>query len=77
MVTSNSLAEYLRVHFADDGLIPIPSVNYTDPTTNGTISLLNDYVMLSDIFATGWTALEFPGWNQATRWPSLVPDPLG
>ncbi|OGM41062.1 hypothetical protein ABOM_010246 [Aspergillus bombycis] len=52
-------AEYLRVPFADEGLIPIPNVNYTDPATNETVSLLNDYVMLSDIFATGWTALDF------------------
>lgn len=55
------LAEYLRVPFADEGLIPIPSVNYTDPANNETVSLLNDYVMLSDIFATGWTALDFAG----------------
>ncbi|KAJ5757387.1 zinc-binding dehydrogenase family oxidoreductase [Penicillium nucicola] len=54
-------AEFLRVPFADEGLIPIPSVNYTDPTTNETTSLLNDYVMMSDIFATGWTALDFSG----------------
>lgn len=51
----------MRVPFADDGLIPIPTVNYTDPATNDTTSLLNDYVMLSDIFATGWTALDFAG----------------
>ena len=55
------LAEYLRVPLGDEGLIPIPSVNYTDPATNETTSLLNDYVMLSDIFATGWTALDFAG----------------
>lgn len=61
ILTSKSLAEYLRVPYADDGLIPIPSVNYTDPATNETTSLLNDYVMLSDIFATGWTALDFAG----------------
>lgn len=61
MLTSRFIAEYLRVPFADDGLIPIPSVNYTDPATNETTSLLNDYVMLSDIFATGWTALDFAG----------------
>ncbi|PYI24797.1 zinc-binding dehydrogenase family oxidoreductase [Aspergillus violaceofuscus CBS 115571] len=36
-------AEYLRVPHAEEGLIPIPAVNYTDPTTNETISLLNDY----------------------------------
>ena len=51
----------MRVPFADDGLIPNPTVNSTDPTTNDTTSLLNDYVMLSDIFATGWTALDFAG----------------
>ncbi|KAJ5979807.1 hypothetical protein N7481_007105 [Penicillium waksmanii] len=61
MLTSKFIAEYLWVPFADDGLIPIPSFNYTDPATNETTSLLNDYVMLSDIFATGGTALDFAG----------------
>lgn len=61
ILTSKSVAEYLRVPFADEGLIPIPSVSYTNPGTNETTSLLNDYVMLSDIFATGWTALDFAG----------------
>jgi hypothetical protein len=57
----------LQVSLADEGLIHIPSVNYIDPATNETISLLNDYVMLSDIFATGWTALDFAGmqWGQS------------
>ena len=61
MLTSTFKAEYLRVPFADEGLIPIPNVNYTDPDTDETTSLLNDYVMMSDIFATGWTALDFSG----------------
>ncbi|KAK5716010.1 hypothetical protein LTR15_009835 [Elasticomyces elasticus] len=56
-------AEYLRVPFADEGLIPVPSFNYTDSTTNQTLSLENDYVMLSDILATGWAALDFAGFQ--------------
>ncbi|KAK3117023.1 hypothetical protein LTR53_001977 [Teratosphaeriaceae sp. CCFEE 6253] len=55
------VAEYLRIPHADDGLIPVPSFSYTNTTTNETVNLENDYVMLSDIFATGWAALDFAG----------------
>ncbi|KAF7171456.1 hypothetical protein CNMCM6106_005858 [Aspergillus hiratsukae] len=32
---------------------------YTEPTTKESVSLPNDYEMLSDLFGTGWAALEF------------------
>ncbi|KAF7594590.1 hypothetical protein BBP40_008857 [Aspergillus hancockii] len=56
-------AEYLRVPFADNGLIPISSLNYTNSTTNESTSLANDYVVLSDIFATGWPSLDYAGFK--------------
>ncbi|RAH80137.1 zinc-binding dehydrogenase family oxidoreductase [Aspergillus japonicus CBS 114.51] len=70
-------AEYLRVPHAEEGLIPISAVNYTDPTTNETTSLLNDYVMLSDIFATGWTALDFAGFQPGDTVAIFGAGPVG
>ena len=49
-------AEYARVPFADDSLIPVP---LTRETTN--VSIEMDFMALSDIFATGWQALDFAG----------------
>lgn len=57
------LAEYLRVPYADNGLIPVPSLEYTNSTTNESVSLFNDYVMLSDIFGTGWTSIDYAGFK--------------
>lgn len=49
-------AEYARVPFADDSLIPVP---LTHNTTNATIE--QNYVLLSDIFPTGYTAVQRSG----------------
>ncbi|OMP84384.1 S-(hydroxymethyl)glutathione dehydrogenase [Diplodia seriata] len=49
-------AEYARVPFADDSLIPVP---LTHNTTNATME--QNYVLLSDIFPTGYTAVERSG----------------
>jgi threonine dehydrogenase-like Zn-dependent dehydrogenase len=49
-------AEYARVPFADHSLIPVP---LTRETTN--VSIEMDFMALSDIFATGWQALDFAG----------------
>ncbi|CZR66258.1 uncharacterized protein PAC_16159 [Phialocephala subalpina] len=50
-----SQSEYVRVPYADHGLVPIPS-------SNGTESLV-DYLFLSDIFPTAWTALDYAGFQ--------------
>ena len=55
-------AEYIRIPLADDGLIPIPTFQTTS-SDNTTESLANDYLMLSDIFATGWDALNYAGFK--------------
>jgi threonine dehydrogenase-like Zn-dependent dehydrogenase len=72
-----TLAEYIRVPFADYGLIPIPSINYTDPATNETVSLANDYLMLSDIFPTGWTALDYAGFQAGDTVAVFGSGPIG
>ncbi|KAE8141742.1 hypothetical protein BDV38DRAFT_279089 [Aspergillus pseudotamarii] len=70
-------AEYLRVPFGDNGLIPVPTLNYTDPSTNDSISLLNDYVMLSDIFGTGWTSLDYAGFEAGDTVAVFGAGPVG
>ncbi|CAG8931305.1 unnamed protein product [Penicillium salamii] len=70
-------AEYLRVPFADNGLIPIPSLEYTNSTTNESTSLINDYVMLSDIFATGWASLDYAGFQPGDTVAVFGAGPVG
>ncbi|RJE23291.1 Alcohol dehydrogenase GroES-like domain protein [Aspergillus sclerotialis] len=70
-------AEYLRVPFADNGLIPVPSLNYTNSTTNESVSLINDYVMLSDIFGTGWTSLDYAGFEAGDTVAVFGAGPVG
>lgn len=70
-------AEYIRIPYADQGLLPVPSFNRTDPSTNETISLANDYVMLSDIFATGWAALDFSGFSPGETVAIFGAGPVG
>ncbi|KAJ5343903.1 GroES-like protein [Penicillium brevicompactum] len=48
-------AEYARIPYADDSLMPVP----INGSTN--ISIIHDYLFMSDIFATGWAALDFAG----------------
>ena len=76
-LTHRAKAEYLRVPFADNGLIPIPSLEYTNPTTNETVSLANDYIMVSDIFATGWTSLDFAGFQPGDTVAVFGAGPVG
>lgn len=75
-LTSNK-AEYLRIPFADNGLIPIPSLEYTNSTTNETVSLANDYVMISDIFATGWASLDYAGFQPGDTVAVFGAGPVG
>ena len=67
----------MRVPFADNGLIPIPSLEVTNPATNETESLLNDYVMCSDIFATGWTSLDYAGFQAGDSVAVFGAGPVG
>ncbi|RMY45533.1 hypothetical protein D0865_09849 [Hortaea werneckii] len=70
-------AEYIRIPFADEGLIPIPSMTYFNPSTNETESLANDYVMISDIFATGWAALDYAGFRAGDTVAIFGAGPVG
>lgn len=48
-------AEYARVPYADDSLMPVPINGSANAST------IHDYLFMSDILATGWTALDFAG----------------
>lgn len=52
---SQTTAEYARVPYADDSLMPVP-IN-----SSANVSTIHDYLFMSDILATGWTALDFSG----------------
>ncbi|SCO91263.1 related to formaldehyde dehydrogenase [Fusarium oxysporum] len=51
-------SEFARIPFADESLIPVP---LTHETTNRTIE--QDYLTVSDIFATAWLGLEWSGFE--------------
>jgi threonine dehydrogenase-like Zn-dependent dehydrogenase len=61
----------VRVPFADHSLIPIPSSNITN-TTNEI-----DYLFLSDIFATGCTALDYSGFEAGDTVAVFGAGPVG
>ncbi|KAK1847273.1 putative alcohol dehydrogenase [Colletotrichum chrysophilum] len=65
-------AEYARVRFADSNLIPIP---LTRETTNTTIE--QDYLTISDIFATGWASLDFSGFETGDTVAVFGAGPVG
>ncbi|KAJ4322076.1 hypothetical protein N0V84_005014 [Fusarium piperis] len=65
-------AEYARVRFADQSLIPIP---LTHETTNSTIE--QDYLTLSDVFATGWASLDFAGFQPGDSVAVFGSGPVG
>jgi len=69
-------AEYVRIPFADEGLIPIPAPQ-SSSSGNTTSSLANDYLMLSDIFATGWEALNFAGFKAGDTVAIFGAGPVG
>ena len=74
--TDRLAAEYIRIPFADEGLIPIPALQ-TSSSENATASLANDYLMLSDIFATGWEALNFAGFKAGDTVAIFGAGPVG
>ena len=75
-VTDKFAAEYIRIPFADEGLIPIPAMQASS-SENTTASLANDYLMLSDIFATGWEALNFAGFKAGDTVAIFGAGPVG
>ncbi|KAL6412967.1 putative alcohol dehydrogenase protein [Ilyonectria robusta] len=64
-------AEYARVPFADDSLIPVPVNASTDAST------IFDYLFVSDIFATGWTVLDFAGFQPGDTVAVFGAGPVG
>ncbi|GKZ38320.1 hypothetical protein AbraIFM66950_010450 [Aspergillus brasiliensis] len=65
-------AEYARVPFADMSLIPIP---FNNSTGNATKEL--DYLMISDIFSTGWQALTYSGFEPGDTVAIFGAGPVG
>ena len=65
------LAKYVRVPHANANLIPIP--------TNGTLSETQelDYLFTGDIFATGWTALNFANFQPGDTVAIFGAGPVG
>ncbi|KAF2114869.1 hypothetical protein BDV96DRAFT_86960 [Lophiotrema nucula] len=65
-------AEYVRVPIANENLVLIP---VTSNTTNSTIE--QDYLTLSDIFATGWTAVTWSGFESGDTVAVFGAGPVG
>ncbi|KAF9695722.1 hypothetical protein EKO04_006324 [Ascochyta lentis] len=65
-------AEYARVPFADDSLIPIP----LNGSSNSSTAEL-DYLMISDIFTTGWHALSYSGFEAGDTVAVFGAGPVG
>ncbi|RAH80103.1 GroES-like protein [Aspergillus japonicus CBS 114.51] len=64
-------SEYVRVPFAEQNLIPIPS-NTSSPSDSDI-----DYLFLSDIFATGWGALDLAGFEPGDTVAVFGAGPVG
>ncbi|KZL68032.1 alcohol dehydrogenase protein [Colletotrichum tofieldiae] len=64
-------SEYVRVPHADYNLIPIPNPD----TLNATREI--DYLFVGDIFATGWTALNFAGFKTGDTVAIFGAGPVG
>ncbi|WYZ46852.1 hypothetical protein EsH8_IX_001077 [Colletotrichum jinshuiense] len=64
-------SEYVRVPHADYNLIPIPNSD----TLNATREI--DYLFVGDIFATGWTALNFAGFETGDTVAIFGAGPVG
>ncbi|CAI7590520.1 unnamed protein product [Penicillium bialowiezense] len=65
-------AEYARVPFADMSVIPIP---FNNQTGNATKEL--DYLMISDVFTTGWQALTYSGFEPGDTVAIFGAGPVG
>ncbi|KAI8271809.1 hypothetical protein K4K59_011947 [Colletotrichum sp. SAR11_240] len=65
-------SEYARVPYADTNLIPLP---LTHETTNLTVE--QDYLMVSDIFATAWAGVEYSGFESGDTIAVFGGGPVG
>jgi threonine dehydrogenase-like Zn-dependent dehydrogenase len=65
------VAEFARIPFADNSLIPVP-VN--ESTTEST---LIDYLFVSDIFSTAWSGVTFSGFKQGDSVAVFGAGPVG
>lgn len=65
------VAEYARIPFADNSLIPVP-INAT--TTEST---LLDYLFVSDIFSTAWSGVTFSGFKPGDSVAVFGAGPVG
>ncbi|EKG14441.1 Alcohol dehydrogenase superfamily zinc-containing [Macrophomina phaseolina MS6] len=65
-------AEYARVPAAEANLIPVP---LTHNTTNRTIE--QNYLTVGDIFSTGWTALDYSGFQPGDSVAIFGAGPVG
>lgn len=64
-------AEYARVPFADNSLIPVPINSSTNFTT------LTDYLFISDIFSTAWQGLTWSGFESGDSVVVMGAGPVG
>lgn len=73
MLTMNfvPIGEYLRVPYAEDNLFRLPD-SFDVNSTKGL-----SYLFLSDIFATGWTALDFAGFEPGDTLAVFGAGPVG
>lgn len=68
---SGITAEYVRVPFADNSLIPVPVNGSTTEST------LIDYLFVSDIFSTAWSGVTFSGFEQGDSVAVFGAGPVG
>ncbi|PQE12672.1 alcohol dehydrogenase -like domain-containing protein [Rutstroemia sp. NJR-2017a BBW] len=66
-------AEYVRVPYAANALIPIPSTN----TTNGTAIPDSEYLTLGDIFSTAWVGVTRSGFQPGDTIAIFGAGPVG
>ncbi|KAI7775430.1 uncharacterized protein LA080_006807 [Diaporthe eres] len=64
-------AEYARIPYADDSLMPVPINSSANSST------IHDYLFMSDILATGWTALDFAGFSPGDTVAVFGAGPVG
>ena len=62
----------MRIPFADDSLIPIPHANASTNTSD-----FLSYLLVSDIFATGWTALDYANFEPGDTVAVFGAGPVG
>lgn len=71
LITPARVAEFARIPFADNSLIPV-SVN-----ASTTESTLIDYLFVSDIFSTAWSGVTFSGFKQGDSVAVFGAGPVG